>query len=328
MDTPKKRHSFFWPIVLIGAGVVWLLVNFNIIEPITIGSILQFWPLLLVLLGLDILFGRRFAWLGSVFGVLAVGAVIFFLVYGPKYGWTQSPRTQVDTYTEPLGETTSVTYDFSTSSEAVELFALTDASQLIDANIAHQGVITFDVRGDTEKTVRLYETTDTSSWVNWNLSFENYEWNIGLNPTVPTDLILDSGSGSVRADLSGLMLESLVADTGSGSVSIDLPESATPISVTLSSGSGSISLDLSDNTAVTIVLESGSGSVHIDVPDGAEVRVELLSGGSGSLSIPGEAGRVSGDVETGAWETSGYSTAAAPILIQILDQGSGSISIN
>ncbi len=328
METPRKRHSFFWPIVLIGAGIIWLLVNLEIIEPVTIGSILQFWPLLLVLLGLDILFGRRFAWLGSVFGVLAVGAVIVFFIYGPKYGWTQTPHTQVDTYTEPLGETTSVTYDFSTSSEAVEIYALNNSTTLIDASIAHQGIITFDVRGDAEKTVRLYETTDTSSWVNWDLSFENYKWEIGLNPTVPTDLVLDSGSGSVNADLSEVMLQSITADTGSGSVTFDLPESATPISVTLSSGSGSINLDLGDNTATTIVLESGSGSVHIDIPDDAEVRIELVSGGSGSLNLPDEAGRVSGDVETGAWETPGYSTAAAPILIQILDQGSGSISID
>ena len=328
MENKQKRHSFFWPIILIGVGIIWLLVNFDIVEPITIGSALQFWPLLLVLLGLDILFGRRFAWLGTMFGVLAVGAVVFFLVYGPKAGWIESPRTRVDTYTEPLGATTMVNYDFSTSAEPVELYALTDSTQLIDASIAHQGVVSFLVSGDTEKTIQLYETTDTSSWVNWNFTMESNKWEIGLNPIVPTDLILDSGSGSVAADLSGLMLQSLVADTGSGAARFTLPASESPLTVVLDTGSGAVNLTLADATAITIELESGSGAVHIDIPDGAEVRIELIDGGSGSLSLPNDAERVSGDVETGAWETPGYSTAAAPILIQIVDQGSGSITIN
>lgn len=328
METPKRQLSFFWAIILIGAGIIWLMVNLGILAPFSIGTLLQFWPLLLVLLGLDILFGRRYAWLGSLFGVLMVAAVIVLLVMAPKSGLVQTSQNQVDTYTEPLGEATFVTYNFSTASEPVEIFALSDESKLIDATIAHQGAISFGVTGSTNQTVRLYEEYETSNWFNWNLSFENYKWSIGLTPSIPADLILDGGSGSINADLSGVQLETLTADLGSGASIFVLPESDTPLEVNIDSGSGAVNVDLPKTTTITLALQSGSGSVHIDIPDDAPVRIEVLDSGSGSLSLPDNANRVSGDVETGAWETPSYSTAADPILIQIVDRGSGSISIN
>lgn len=328
MDNPKRHHSFFWPTVLIGVGVVLLLINFGVIEPFSINTILQFWPILLVVVGLEILFGQRYAWVGSLIGILALGGVIAFLVLGPKAEITTTGQTTVDQYTEPLGEATSAYYIFETGSEPVQLYALSDETQLIDATIAHQGTMNFTVTGSTAKTVHLYENASSSTWLNWDLSFENTRWNIGISPTIATDISLDGGSGSINADLSGIQLDALTANLGSGSSNFIFPESAASEQITLDSGSGSVSADLPANTTLTVQLESGSGSVTINLPTDAEVRIEVMDSGSGSLSVPSNATRVSGDVETGAWESAGYASAEHPILIQILDRGSGSISIH
>jgi len=60
------------------------------------------------------------------------------------------------------------------------------------------------------------------------------------------------------------------------------------------------------------------------------VRIEVLNGGSGSVSIPNRFMRVSGssDQKEGAWETAGYAQADHKILIQVVDLGSGSFSLN
>jgi hypothetical protein len=328
MDNPKRHHSFFWPTLLIGVGIVWLLVNFGIIQPFSVNTLLQFWPLLLVVLGLDILFGRRFAWVGGVFGLLAVGAVIAFLAFGPKTDVSSSAQTRVDKYSAPLGETTSLNFNVETASEPVNLYASNDNTLLYDASIAHQGVVNFIVNGTTDKSVHLYETAGPSNWLSWNFTFDNFKWDIGLNPSIPTKITLNGGSGSINADLSGLQLESLNADLGSGSSNFTIPASETSEDVTFNSGSGSVNVDLPAATTLTMQLESGSGSVSINLPADAEVRIEVMDSGSGSLSLPNSASRVSGDVETGAWESAGYATAAHPILIQIIDRGSGSISIH
>lgn len=328
MENPRKRVSFFWPIILIGIGIICLLVNFNVIAPVSIGTILRFWPVLLILIGLDILFGKRYSWVGGVFGILAIGFVIFFLVFGPSTGMTVSPQSRVDVYSEPLGSTTQANYLLETSSESVQISTLKDSQDLFYATLAHQGTINFSVKGDTNKTIALSEDYDPDSWLNWDFSFDNTGWEIGLAPDVVTDLTLDGGSGSITADLSGIQLNSLTASLGSGSSRFTLPESKTPIEASFDSGSGSVTIVLPRYTTFTITVMSGSGSVHIDIPDDAAVRIEVSDSGSGSLSLPDDVTRVSGDVETGAWESASYAGAANTIFIHIVDRGSGSISIN
>ena len=73
---PKNNYyrgrSFFWPIFLIGVGVVLLLSNLNIIESVNFFFLLQLWPVLLIALGLQILFGRSYPWVGNLLAVLVV----------------------------------------------------------------------------------------------------------------------------------------------------------------------------------------------------------------------------------------------------------------
>jgi hypothetical protein len=115
-------------------GLVWLLVNLGVIAPFNIGTILNLWPLLLVILGLDILFGHRFAWLGSALGLLAVAGVVGFLILAPHSSTNTTNGLKTETFTEPVGDAMKVNYNFETASEPVEIHSLGSSSKLIDAN--------------------------------------------------------------------------------------------------------------------------------------------------------------------------------------------------
>ena len=54
----RRYRSLFWPVILIGIGVLWLLGNLGIIEPVSLGGLLRFWPVLLIVAGLDMDFRR------------------------------------------------------------------------------------------------------------------------------------------------------------------------------------------------------------------------------------------------------------------------------
>ena len=54
-----RRRGMFWPLVLIAVGVVFLLGNYGLIQPVSFLALLALWPVLLVLLGIDIAFARR-----------------------------------------------------------------------------------------------------------------------------------------------------------------------------------------------------------------------------------------------------------------------------
>jgi hypothetical protein len=328
MDNNRHYRSFFWPTLLIGVGLVWLLVNLGIIAPFNVSTLLQLWPLLLIIMGLDILLGRRFAWIGSLIGLLAVGGVVAFLILSPKTTVTNETGITTETFSAPVEQTTLVNYNFETASEPVEIYALGQSNNLIDANLSHYGRVGFVDNGTSTRTIHIYEDNTSNDWLNWDFSFNQLKWNIGLNSEIPTNLILDGGSGSINADLSGIQLEELTADLGSGASNFTLPQVENGFAASVDSGSGSVNISLPAETEVKLRLQSGSGAVNVSLPSGAAVRVEVMDSGSGSLHLPNSLTQLSGDNETGNWESTGYANAAIKILIQIINQGSGSISIH
>ncbi len=203
MDNQKHYRSFFWPTLLIGVGLVWLLVNLGVIAPFNVGTILRLWPLLLIVLGLDILFGHRYAWIGSVLGLLAVVGVVGFLIVAPRPDVNSSNGLITERFSEPVGDAMNVNYNFETASEPVEIHSLGTSNNLIDANLTHYGTIGFNVSGSTTKNIHLYENTDTSSWLNWNWSLSDQKWDIGLRKNI---VALAKGSKKNTVEIARLYL--------------------------------------------------------------------------------------------------------------------------
>jgi DUF4097 and DUF4098 domain-containing protein YvlB len=97
----------------------------------------------------------------------------------------------------------------------------------------------------------------------------------------------------------------------SGSVDLTLPKSAASYPVRLDAASGSINLNIQEGASFKMKLDSASGSISIRLPQNAAVRIDVQDNGSGSLSVPSGLNQVSGNDETGVWETPGYASASA-----------------
>ena len=84
MNTSYRRGpDLFWPIILIGAGIIFLLSNLGVITGNPWPILWNLWPVLLIVIGLDILFGRR-SMLGGLIGA-ALG-VMFGMLLGDFVG--------------------------------------------------------------------------------------------------------------------------------------------------------------------------------------------------------------------------------------------------
>jgi hypothetical protein len=330
MEKRPRRHSLFWPTLLVGVGLIWLLSNLGYIQPFSVGSVLRLWPILLIIMGVDILFSRQYPWVGAVVGLLAIVGVIGFLLVSPKLGITPTNSVKTESFSTGSAGVKTVEYDFDTSSAPVYISSLKSTSNdLLQARITHNGTMRFEVSGTSNKTVSLSQYSDTSSWFTWDFSYDNYKWDIALGPKVPTSIVLNGGSGSLDMDLRGVNLTSLRTDFGSGSSDITLPESETPYKGEIEGGSGSVNMELPANTSLTLTLNTASGSTNVNIPHDAAFRIEVMDDGSGSFNLPSglKKSTDSNNFSIGAWETPNYQTADHKILIQVLGQGSGSISI-
>ena len=71
MEERTRRGGIVWPLILIGAGIMFLLNNAGVLNWNVWWSVRRLWPILLIAIGLDILIGRR-----SLLGSLLVAVVV------------------------------------------------------------------------------------------------------------------------------------------------------------------------------------------------------------------------------------------------------------
>ena len=324
MSSQPRYRSLFWPIILIGVGLVWFLSNINVIPNFNPLTLLNLWPLLLIALGLDLLIGRKSAIVGLLIGLGTIGAAVAIMLAAPNLAG--SPQAITERFTEPLAGATSAVIDINSSSEPLTIHALNDSANLFDGEIVHTGVVEFIASGTTEKHITLSKRSNDFQFF-FGFSNTNLRWDVGLNPGVPIQLDVDGGSGSVRMDLAGIQISSLNVDGGSGSVNIGLPVTAKAYTARYNGGSGSLNMTLPADTDVTVTLDGGSGSLNLNLPANAAVRVDIRDSGSGSVNLPTSVMRQSGSGEAGTWETSNFSGAAHKITIIGEGLGSGSLNI-
>jgi len=314
-ETPRPRRrppSFFWPLVLIGAGVVLLFSNLGYIPWSSWNVLWRLWPLLLIALGVDVLIGRRSMGGAIVSGVLIlmlIGGAVLLVIFAqniPALSELAQPAEWHAEYIEhPLGDIESASITIDWSSKPGYLTALEDSTNLIEGDIVYRGDLIFDVdehggRADVE-----LDTWHAGFW--FSPDFRDWtegSWDVKLTPELPLDLNLDSGSGSCDFDLTDLQISDLMIDSGSGSIDLSLPSGST-FEGDIDSGSGAVEIILPEGVGMRVVLDSGSGSFR---PDD---RFQLVSGERD---------------DDGVWETENFDTAEHTIMLEI-DQGSGSITI-
>jgi hypothetical protein len=311
---PRRRPpSLFWPLVLIGAGVILLLSNLGYLPWQSWHILWRLWPLLLVAIGIDLLIGRR-SMVGAIVSALLIllligGAValVFFAQNIPAWVEVVQPvELRTEHIEHPLAdvERASVTIDW--TSVPGYLSALRDSPNLIEGDIAYRGQLIFDVRVDGDQADVKLDTHYSGPWFGpFDLGERaNERWDVRLSPKVPFDFTLDAGSGPYDIDLSGLQVSDLFLDAGSGPIDLILPSGST-FGVRIDGGSGPLAIVLPESVGARVVLDSGSGPFRPDE------RFRLVEG------------ERRGD---GVWETDNFRTAEYTISLEI-DQGSGPVSI-
>src|SRR4030067_2074934 len=212
-----RYRSIFWPVLLIGVGVIWLLANLEIIPGINWRILWRFWPLILIVIGLDVIFARRAPILGAILGAGTVGLAILLLVLAPYFGLVTSSEVITENFSEPVGIAKSAQIEIDLSVGPITIKALTDSNQLMEAEITHIGEIRFNTQGDEEKTITLKQERDLEFDVlNW--LEEELRWDVGLNPDVPLFLELQGGVGEAELDLSNFQLTGVDVDVDVGGV--------------------------------------------------------------------------------------------------------------
>ncbi|MCL4395734.1 MAG: cell wall-active antibiotics response protein [Chloroflexi bacterium] len=293
-----RRPSLIGPLILITIGVLFLLANLGML-PYSFWEIAaRFWPLVLILVGLEIIFGRRSP-AGALVVILLWVALVGGVLWLAAGGLLPSPTVTTESLSQPMGNITNASLDLNAGIAATYVTALSsDSGDLMSGTFAHsQGsrmVQTFDVVGDEGRLSLAEQGADV-----FMFNLEESRWDIGLNPRIPLALSVNGGVGRVILDLSGLKVTSLSINAGVGLMSVVAPKT----------GMSTLSVD------------GGVGSVAVTIPAGVAARIQVSSG-LGGIDVNAARFPRFGDV----YQTADYASATNRIDISV-DGGVGTIRI-
>ena len=83
----EHRRSLFGPLVLIAAGVVWLLVKSGTIPSANLWALTHIWPFLLIAAGLGLILRPYWSYSSILVDVILIGGAILAILYAPQLGW-------------------------------------------------------------------------------------------------------------------------------------------------------------------------------------------------------------------------------------------------
>ncbi len=293
----QQRPSLIGPLMLITIGVLFLLANQGVL-PLTFWEIAaRYWPLIFILIGLEIIVGRQ-----SMMGALIVLGLWIVIVGGVLWlSFTQAgaPLTggTTEEIAQPLGDLKSATVELNFGFARTEVTAI-DSPDLMRGKFTHaQGTRvtkSYNVAG-TEGRLTLKE-----EGVNFMLGgARQSRWDIGLSSQIPIALRVNGGVGNGNLDLSALNIPSLNIDTGVGSLKITTPKTGVT-TMRVNGGVGSATIIIPPGVAARIKVDQGIGSTRVDIsrfPRVGDVyqsadyttapnKIDIdLDGGIGSISV-------------------------------------------
>jgi hypothetical protein len=306
----SARRSLSWPLILITIGLVFLLVNFGYIPGVTAIQLLNLWPLLLILAGVDIALGRRWplAALGIDVAVIALGLALLAtqpaVFSGPFFFDRDAGGVGQRDVSVERRSVTSLALDINGGAGRFRVSG--GSTMLVEAHSPNEDLrlrrADFDKGGESAD-VRIDHsgsrrgvTTDVETRVASN---------------VLTDLELNGGAGEFFIDLSDMMVSSAELNVGAASLTLTLP---TPTPATAAPTTKLV-------PEIKIEVNAGASSIIIEVPEGIEARVTT---NGALLSLASTNARVT--VNGSNAETAGYGSATARVTVKVT-AGASSITI-
>ena len=297
----RRRGGFVWPLILISAGVIFLLNNMGKLSWSVWDALWSLWPVLLIAIGLDILFGRRSA-IGSLIALVLIvaligGAIWFAVAQAPIIAGQTLTTNQI---AQQLGDATSADMQISFSAGSLRIGALKDSGNLIEGTIgAGPGeTITSDYHVDGS-VARYQLKSQGMPFMPFGLRKYDQSWRLDLSSSVPMALRVSTGVGEASLDLSDLKVTDLNVSSGVGQTQIQLPARG-QTRAKVSGGIGQIIVTIPEGMAARIHGSAGLGGLTVSsrfTSQGggqyvsanyatAEDRIDLdVSGGIGQVVV-------------------------------------------
>ncbi len=249
------RSNIIFGTVLICLGILFLLNTFNLISWHTWNLIIRFWPLILVIIGLNILLKRsKLWWIVPIIIIVLFVTLIFGSPesirpfrnyfsdkeYSGNYSYSRDIKEELDNFQ----------VDINYKAGVFVLSDTDDEDKLCNANLTY-----YDIKPEIDYNYkrtsrRGHLTLEQQGEVRFNNLADNNLWKLKLSREFPLSIIMNAGAGKIDMDISNLKVSKLNVNAGVGDLTIEYNDYDTES--TINSGAANIKLYIPSQTAVKI----------------------------------------------------------------------------
>ena len=257
-----KSRNIFGGLLIVLLGIVFLLNNLGMIGWDIWWVFADFWPLILIALGVRLIFRRSVIVQIIVLIMIFVLPVAYYLGYG---------KTSYQRWVHPGGMRNAETYNWSlTKDEGIitgELkmsvgagkISLKDSDMLatLDATSYDKPEIKAESSGN-KQSIKIDQASGRFPMMP-RMYFVNEEWAITLNRDVIWDLDVDTGAATAIYDLSKIKFSRFDLDSGAGKLRIVFGDLGISGEVDIDCGAGEVTLIIPESVGVEAKLHTGVG---------------------------------------------------------------------
>lgn len=305
-----KTDRIIWGIILLFVGSVLLLENFNVIE-FYWSSVWRFWPIFLIIAGINILFNRSKSQIGGIISIAVLIITLGFLFYRgqvppenrswigrqlnkdididfDRHDTDSNQRTTLfENYV--AGESDKVALSISGGGTSFELEGGTDS--LISTEISSRKASFSLIKTRADSLTKLeFKMQDQNGRQKWSLGEGGNDVDFRLNKLPEWQIDMNMGAGEVKFDMSDYKVRSFRFDGGAAALDIKM---------------GAL-LPITD-----VAVKTGIADVKIRVPEASGCRIKSKTG----LSAKDFSGFTK--LNDGSYETPNYNTAEQKIFITL-----------
>jgi len=257
--------------VLVAVGALLLLANLGLLPQDVWKSAAHLWPVILVVLGAELLIAHRISWAGVLLAFIAV-VVLGALAQGvgvlPAREVARGPGIAVPagSFFQQALEGAEVA-EIELSHAAGRLDVTSGAGEGILAAVATDGEAVFARRyrvrnGVGSLDLSLERGLDVGSLLRGQGGAQRLD--VRLSRDVPIRrLEVDAGAADLNLDLEGLRLQRLQINAGASSIRVRLPAQG-DVRVDLSTGASSLVVEVPAGSAARIRIDGGLSGFTID----------------------------------------------------------------
>ena len=254
-------NTFIGPAILIFLGGVFLLNNFGILSWDVWQSLWKFWPVILILIGIEILLGKS----PSIRTFIILAGLIFLvpivLSYNPL---TNNPLNNEELkIEETLGTATKARIELNFPTSNLKIKSLEP-----DSNFLAVGKITYSEASQKPEINKEEVSGEVNLKLTQNLQGKlpfvsnlRTTTDLSLTPVVPLSIFVHTSASNTDFDLSGLRCEYLEINSGASNIFIKFAKDFNQ-KVLIKTGASSITLEIPEALAAKVKIDSQVKSVE------------------------------------------------------------------